>query len=142
MRFVVIADRRHASSKKQIERLIQVQINAIPGQDFRKARAAQHLAIDQYAVAVEDDEIGLGHPVFPYQLFPGQSEHMLRTRAITHLPRHEERAEPPVVLYARGRTSLDARHGAQPHLRTSTNLPAIAAAAALAGERRCVRPLW
>ena len=30
---------------------------------------------------------------------------------------------------------------AQLHLRTSTNLPAIAAAAAIAGDTRCVRPL-
>jgi len=29
----------------------------------------------------------------------------------------------------------------QPQLRTSTNLPAIAAAAAMAGDTRCVRPL-
>ena len=29
---------------------------------------------------------------------------------------------------------------ARPHLRTSTNLPAIAAAAAIAGDTRCVRP--
>jgi len=30
---------------------------------------------------------------------------------------------------------------AQPHVRTSTNLPATAAAAAIAGDTRCVRPL-
>src|SRR5258708_7345415 len=35
---------------------------------FRKAAAAQHLAIDQYAVTVENDEIGLNHRAFPISI--------------------------------------------------------------------------
>jgi hypothetical protein len=39
-------------------------------------------------------------------------------------------------------SALSLPAGTQAHLRTSTNLPAIAAAAAIAGDTRCVRPLW
>ena len=37
--------------------------------------------------------------------------------------------------------SIEFRWCTQPHVRTSTNRPAIAAAAAIAGDTRCVRPL-
>ena len=77
----MLEHRRHASSKEQIERLIDAKIDAIRGQGFRKAAATQHLAIDQDAVAVEDDEIGLGHCKF----FQPQSEHILIQWAITLL---------------------------------------------------------
>ena len=59
-------DRGHASSKEQIERLIQTKIDAVACQNLGKATAAQHLAVDQDAVTVEDNEIGLGHRIgFP-----------------------------------------------------------------------------
>src|SRR6516225_5630940 len=41
-------------------------------------------------------------------------------------------------------SSIDEKPGTfaeRPHVRTSTNRPAIAAAAAIAGDTRCVRPL-
>src|SRR6478752_2955932 len=65
---VMLDDRRHASSEEQIERLIQTEIDAIARQYFRKAAAAQHLTIDQYAVTVENDEIGLDHRAFPINI--------------------------------------------------------------------------
>jgi len=37
--------------------------------------------------------------------------------------------------------SIEFRWCTQPHVRTSTNRPAIAAAAAITGDTRCVRPL-
>ena len=57
-------DRVHASSEGQVKRLIQTEVDAVSCQDFRKTAATQHLAIDQDAVAVEDDEVGLGHGKF------------------------------------------------------------------------------
>jgi len=57
----VIENRGHASSKEQIERLIETKIDAVTRQHLREAAATQHLAVDQDAVAVENDEIGLGH---------------------------------------------------------------------------------
>src|ERR1700693_3459734 len=57
----MLDNRGHASPKEQIQRLILTKIDAVSGQNLRQATAAQHLAIDQDAVAVEDDEIGLGH---------------------------------------------------------------------------------
>src|ERR1700682_1584720 len=65
LRFVVLQHRGHASSKKQIEGLIEAKIDAVPSQGLGKATATQHLAIDQYSVAVENDEIGPGHRMFP-----------------------------------------------------------------------------
>jgi hypothetical protein len=79
-RFVVLNDRGHASSEEQIERLIQTKIDAVARQNLREAAAAQHLAINKDAVAVENDEIGLGHRT----VFRRQSEHMLTTWATTH----------------------------------------------------------
>jgi hypothetical protein len=61
----MLEHRRHASPKKQIERLIHAKIDAIGSQRFRKTAATQHFAIDQYAVAVENDEIWFGHRTFP-----------------------------------------------------------------------------
>ena len=61
----MLEDRGHASPEKQIERLVHVKIDAIRRQSFRKTTATQHLAIDQHAVAVENDEIGPGHRMFP-----------------------------------------------------------------------------
>jgi hypothetical protein len=79
-RFIMLNDRSHASSKKQIERLIQTNIDAVSLQDLRQATATQHLTIDQYAVAVENDEIRLGH-----RMFSGtHTEHMLTIWATTH----------------------------------------------------------
>src|SRR5260221_5000654 len=57
-RFVVFENRGQASSQEQIECLIDAKIDAVPCQRCRKAAAAQQLAVDQYAVAVENDEIG------------------------------------------------------------------------------------
>ena len=53
--FIMLEDRSHASSKKQLECLIDAKIDAIRGQGFRKTATTQHFAIDQYAVAVEND---------------------------------------------------------------------------------------
>jgi hypothetical protein len=66
----VIEDRRHISSKEQIERLILTEMDAVSSQGLRKATAAQHLTIDQDAVAVENDEIGFCHCRFSH---PNQS---------------------------------------------------------------------
>ncbi len=59
-----LEDRSHASSKKQLECLIDAKIDAIRGQGFRKTATTQHFAIDQYAVAVENDEIWPDHRGF------------------------------------------------------------------------------
>src|SRR6267154_243414 len=64
-RVVVVEDRRRASSEEQIKRLIQTEADAVSRQHFRKTAATQHLAIDQHAVAIENDEIGLHHCKFP-----------------------------------------------------------------------------
>ena len=77
----MLEHRGHASSEKQIERLINAEIDAVRGQRFRKTTATQHLAIDQHAVAVENDEIGLGHPTSPYPI-----EYILNKWATTHKP--------------------------------------------------------
>src|SRR6266487_2597787 len=61
----MLDDRSHASSEEQIQCLIQIKIDAVARQNLREAAAAQHLAIDQDAVAVENDEIGLNHRAFP-----------------------------------------------------------------------------
>src|SRR6266851_7608701 len=66
-RFVMFENRSHASSKEQIERLTHGKIDTVSCQRFRKTAATQHLAIDQYAVAIENDEIGLDHR--KYSLF-------------------------------------------------------------------------
>ena len=52
-----------ATGSMQIERLIDPDFNSAPGQDFRKAATAQYLAIDQHAVTIENDEVGLDHRV-------------------------------------------------------------------------------
>src|SRR5579859_949904 len=58
---VMLKHRRHASSKEQIERLIQTEVDAILGQDLGKTAATDQFAVDQHTVAVEDDEVRLGH---------------------------------------------------------------------------------
>ena len=67
-RLIMLEHRSHASSKKQIERLIDAKIDAIRGQRFRKTATTQHFAIDQYAVAVENDEIWPDHRGFPFPI--------------------------------------------------------------------------
>src|SRR4051794_11913412 len=78
-RFVMLEDRRHTSSKEQIECLIQTEADAMSCQHLRKAAATQHLAIDQHTVAIENNEIGFDHRNFPRS----QSEHILKDWAIT-----------------------------------------------------------
>src|SRR6266851_7681229 len=77
--FVIFQHRGRIPSKKQIKRLIQTKRDAVSRQNLRKAVTAQHLAIDQHAVAVKNDEIGLRHRVFPYH----RSEHTLMIWATT-----------------------------------------------------------
>jgi hypothetical protein len=48
-------NRRHASPKEQIQRLIDVELDAVPRERMREAAAAQHFTIDQHSVAIEDD---------------------------------------------------------------------------------------
>jgi hypothetical protein len=60
----MLEHRGHASPKKQIECLIHAKIDAVGGQRFRKTAATQHFAVDQYAVAVENDEIWPDHGAF------------------------------------------------------------------------------
>ena len=55
---IVLRDRARASSEKQLERLRECQRYPKSGQLVRQALAAQQLAVDEHAVAVEDDEIG------------------------------------------------------------------------------------
>ena len=55
-----------ASSEEQIERLVQAEVDTVRCQNLRQAAATQHFAIDQYAVAVEDDQVGFNHHMFPY----------------------------------------------------------------------------
>src|SRR6476660_7319129 len=88
---VMLDDRRHASSEEQIERLIQTEIDAVARQYFRKAAAAQHLTVDQYAVTVENDEIGLDHRAFPisiraYTLEMGNNPHKQRLKVAVPNP--------------------------------------------------------
>src|SRR5712675_1692491 len=64
--FVIFQHRGRIPSKKQIKRLIQTKRDAVSRQNLRKAVTAQHLAIDQHAVAVKNDEIGLRNSVVPY----------------------------------------------------------------------------
>src|SRR5258708_35144356 len=78
---IVVEHRAHASSKEQVERLLGIKLDAVSRQTLREAAAAQHFAIDQHAVAIEDDEIGLGHRRLPYPNSPARSEHMLTLRA-------------------------------------------------------------
>ncbi len=66
----MLEDRRHASPKEQIKCLIDVKADAVSRQRVREAATAQHLAVDQYAVAVENDEIGPDHRKF---LMPNMS---------------------------------------------------------------------
>src|ERR1700726_2105910 len=62
---IVIDDRRRASPEEQIERLVETKMDAVARQHLRKAAATQYLAIDQYAIAVENDKVGLGHRIPP-----------------------------------------------------------------------------
>ena len=55
-RFVMLEDRCHASSKEQLKRLIDVELDAVSRKRMREAAATQHLTIDQHAVAIENDE--------------------------------------------------------------------------------------
>jgi hypothetical protein len=57
----VVQHRRDALSKKSIEYLIDPDLDSAPGEGFRKTATAQHLAVDQYAVTIENDEVGLDH---------------------------------------------------------------------------------
>src|SRR6266702_6224519 len=63
-RLVMFEYRTQASSEDQIERLIHVEIDTVCCQRAREAAATQHFAIDQHAVAVENDEIGPDHRKF------------------------------------------------------------------------------
>jgi hypothetical protein len=77
--FVMFQHGSRVPPKKQIKRLIQTKRDTVSRQNFREAATAQHLAIDQHAVAVKNDEIGLRHRVFPYP----RSEHTLIIWATT-----------------------------------------------------------
>src|SRR4029450_2619044 len=80
-RFVMLEDRRHASSKEQIKRLIDVKPDAVSRQRVGETATAQHLAIDQHAVAIENDEIGHYHrsfsdPIRAYTQLMGNNPHL------------------------------------------------------------------
>jgi hypothetical protein len=64
----MIEHRTRASSKKQLEGLIDAKMDAVSSQNLRKATATQYLAVDQHAVAVENNEIGLGHRIPPARI--------------------------------------------------------------------------
>ncbi len=57
------------------------------------------------------------------------------------LPARTRRADEVFDDLALVNEEIAGLHGAYRHSRTSTNRPAIAAAAAIAGDTRCVRPL-
>ena len=56
----MLDNRGQASPKEQIERVRQLQTNAVLGQRVGKATAAQHLAVDEDTVAVKNDQLGDG----------------------------------------------------------------------------------
>src|SRR5262245_624989 len=55
----MLQHRVHAAAKKQVQGFIQAAVDSTPRQGFAKATAAPQLAVDQDAIAVEDDEVGL-----------------------------------------------------------------------------------
>jgi hypothetical protein len=57
---VVLQHCRGAAPQEQIERFRHLQANAVRGQRFGQATAAQHLAVDEYAIAVKNDQLGPG----------------------------------------------------------------------------------
>src|SRR5260221_797342 len=59
--FIVLEDRSHASSKEQVKRLIDIKADAVSRQRVGETATTQYLAVDQHAVAIENDEIGIGH---------------------------------------------------------------------------------
>ena len=88
-----------AATEKQVEDFIQADLDAAPRQGFAQAAAAQELAVDQHAIAVENDEMGPHHRL-------GENfrcDHILPERAIAHLAPALERA-----------LAAQQREGAQP----------------------------
>ena len=60
----MLANRRYISSKEQVKRLIDVKADAVSRQRAGETATTQHLAVDQYAIAIENDEIGPDHRMF------------------------------------------------------------------------------
>src|SRR5262245_40393303 len=56
-RSAIVADGAGAAAEKPVHRGLEVDVDAMPSQTVDKRIAAQKLAIDQHAVAIEDDEL-------------------------------------------------------------------------------------
>ncbi len=50
--------RIQTAAEKPVEDLLQADFDAMPGEGFAQAAAGQDLAVDQNAIAVENDEMG------------------------------------------------------------------------------------
>ncbi|MGX1145767.1 hypothetical protein AB7M15_001589 [Bradyrhizobium ottawaense] len=55
---IMLLDRLGAAPEKELERLLLAERDAELGQHLGQASAAQQLAVDEHAVAIEDDQIG------------------------------------------------------------------------------------
>ena len=49
---------RRAAAQEQLERVRELERDAVGGEYFGKTPAAQHLAVDEDAIAIEDDQVG------------------------------------------------------------------------------------
>ena len=74
----MLQHRVQAAAEKPVNGFLQAELDAAPGEGVAQAAAAQELAVDQYAIAVENDEIG------PHHRLVGdfRCDHILPGRAI------------------------------------------------------------
>ena len=57
----MLEHRVEAAAEKQVKGFLQADLDPTAGQGLAQAAAAQDLAVDQHAIAVENDEMGPHH---------------------------------------------------------------------------------
>ena len=60
-RAIIIRDCPHASAEKSLKNNVEIDLDPMASQHIHQAPAAEHLAVDQHAVAIEDDQLVARH---------------------------------------------------------------------------------
>jgi hypothetical protein len=57
MRPIIIGHRSHASAEESLEDEVEIGLDLVTPEQIHQALAAEHLAVDEHAVAIEDDQL-------------------------------------------------------------------------------------
>jgi hypothetical protein len=70
-------DRGSAPPDEQLKGSIDIEVDAVAGERLAKAATTENFAVDQHTVAVENDQVDLGHYSVPKPLHSRRYTHLL-----------------------------------------------------------------